>query len=268
MNTRYLEIDSTFRNRSRWPLPAQFEVEVSQSGTKNRITAVDPISTQAPTTSFNGSFDNSVASANIAITSLLPTTTTMDGINGPNALVIGTAAGDLRTEKDFYVGAILRLTNIAPLPPANIRIASYDFQDAGDTAYITTFDTIPGALLATAGTVGTIINPTDATNTIQPGVFIPSGSNRDNRYINYCLENVTRSQIRTITSYNPITHIAYFANNPAAGWQPDDDYILRRNCPNINGTLAAVASESVMTLAVGSSQVDNFYVGELVDPYQ
>lgn len=43
-NTRYIEIDSTFRNRKEYPNPGQFIVPLAQSGTRtNGITAHDPI---------------------------------------------------------------------------------------------------------------------------------------------------------------------------------------------------------------------------------
>lgn len=267
MNTRYLELDSTFRNRSRWPLPGQFEVEVSQSGTKNRITAVDPISTQAPTIVFNGSFDNSVAAATVGITGILPST--MGLTSNSNTFIITAGINDLRTEKNFYSGAVLQLTDNGVTPvTAQIRISDYEFLNntgAITTALITSLDPLPAAIItAGAAASGTIYNPTDATNTVQPGVFIPTGSERENRYVNYCIENVTRAQRRTITSYDSTTHIAYFENDPAATWTPTDDYVLRRICPNITGAFVAVASASTMTIAVGSSTEDNFYAGSFL----
>ncbi len=42
--TQYLEITSARRNRNDYPLPAQFEVPLSQSGQKLAIYAVDPVS--------------------------------------------------------------------------------------------------------------------------------------------------------------------------------------------------------------------------------
>ena len=43
-NTRYIEIDSTYRNRTDWPLPANFEIRLAQSGTKGKLDALDPVS--------------------------------------------------------------------------------------------------------------------------------------------------------------------------------------------------------------------------------
>ena len=42
--TQYLEITSSRRNRKEYPLPAQFEIPLSQSGQKLPIEALDPVS--------------------------------------------------------------------------------------------------------------------------------------------------------------------------------------------------------------------------------
>ena len=47
-NTRYIEINSTYRDRSIWPLAAEFEIPISQTGTKSIKTAVDPVSLAMP----------------------------------------------------------------------------------------------------------------------------------------------------------------------------------------------------------------------------
>jgi hypothetical protein len=42
---RYIEVDSSYRNRLEWPNPAEFEMLISQTGRKDRNNAVDPVST-------------------------------------------------------------------------------------------------------------------------------------------------------------------------------------------------------------------------------
>ena len=34
-NTKYLEFNSNYRNRNLWPLASEFEIPISQTGTKN-----------------------------------------------------------------------------------------------------------------------------------------------------------------------------------------------------------------------------------------
>jgi len=39
-NNRYLEFDSTYRNRNEWPLASEFQIPISQSGRKNNTDAI------------------------------------------------------------------------------------------------------------------------------------------------------------------------------------------------------------------------------------
>ena len=48
MATEYLEVNSGYRNRNQWPLASDFDVFFSQSGVKDRFTAVDPVCNAAP----------------------------------------------------------------------------------------------------------------------------------------------------------------------------------------------------------------------------
>ena len=45
---KFLELDSNYRDRNRYPYPASFECEISQSGTRGQINAIDPISYAYP----------------------------------------------------------------------------------------------------------------------------------------------------------------------------------------------------------------------------
>ena len=47
-NLRYLEVDSTYRDRSRFPHPGSFEIPISQTGRKSSKDAIDPVSLGAP----------------------------------------------------------------------------------------------------------------------------------------------------------------------------------------------------------------------------
>ena len=50
----YLEIDSTYRNRNKWPLAGEFEIPISQTGRKDRLYAVDPVSLEASIRDWTG----------------------------------------------------------------------------------------------------------------------------------------------------------------------------------------------------------------------
>ena len=57
-NTRYIEFDSQYRNRNEWPKAAEFEIPISQSGTRDRFKALDPVSDAAIMLHQPVSFDN------------------------------------------------------------------------------------------------------------------------------------------------------------------------------------------------------------------
>ena len=63
-NIRYLEIDSTYRNRNLWPDPSNFEIEISQTGTKNKNNALDPVSLSTPIKVWKSKQFNTNSSAN------------------------------------------------------------------------------------------------------------------------------------------------------------------------------------------------------------
>ena len=54
---RYLEFDSTYRDRNMYPNPAEFVVELSSSGKNGRETARDPVSNASPELYWNSSFN-------------------------------------------------------------------------------------------------------------------------------------------------------------------------------------------------------------------
>ena len=52
MSIQYLEIDSTYRDRNQFPYPGQFDVIISQTGQKNKLTAINPVSLASPVVTY------------------------------------------------------------------------------------------------------------------------------------------------------------------------------------------------------------------------
>jgi hypothetical protein len=284
-----MEFDSTYRDRNQWPLPSYFRVDISQTGTRNRFQAVDPISSAAPRLVFTGSFDNTVASPTLAVASVL--TTGIGLSNNPNKFAITTAANTLIDEKDFYVGSSITLTNGATTVMRTIT--SYELIDGTiASALIMVATPVPDVIL-TAGTTGSLNNATDATSATLPVVFLPNGADINNFYSgcpcpsltnpnivnsnsgfpnctdfkggNCIITNVSLGipyQTRTIVSYDGTTHLAEL-DSPAPGWLPEHTYIVRDELPCGSGVVGA-STTSTVTLAAGSSTIDNFYVGNFL----
>jgi hypothetical protein len=48
MSIRYIDIDSTYRNRKEWPSPAEFTIPISRNGSNPPCQAIDPVCLSAP----------------------------------------------------------------------------------------------------------------------------------------------------------------------------------------------------------------------------
>ena len=265
-NIRYLEIDSTYRNRNEYPSPANFVVEISQSGIRNALQAVDPISVQAIQEIWNGSFDNSVVFATVTL-SVPPFLTGVGTPTDPTEILISAPAGTLRTEEDFYAGAVLEVVSAGIT--YSRRIQSYKFVTSGavDEALITLSTPFPDSVLSDAAATGTISSPQDPTDTVRPTVFIPSGVNISNYYLGCVITNRTRSETRTIVEYLFDLRLAVL-DSPAPTWLATDDYTIAKETPCDGGypvspsTFVAVnANGRVFQLPLTATSNSNAYAG-------
>ena len=72
MNTKYFDIDSTYRNRNMWPLASQFEIPVSTLGTRPACQAVDPVCNAAPITSWTSNAFNKIGDGSFVNVNVTP----------------------------------------------------------------------------------------------------------------------------------------------------------------------------------------------------
>lgn len=257
-NPRYLEISSAYRNRKIWPHQAEFDVEISSSGTKNYLNALDPVSNAATELIFSGSFRADTASVSITITAVISATTATQ-LSGITEMTIQATAGQLRTADDFYIGAILALTNGGTT--ARRRILTYRLI-SNTTAFITVNSGFPDALIV-AGTTGLISNPTDFTLTINPIIFLPSSSFIDNYYAETMLYNVDVGESVRISSYEGTTHTAYLETVPV-GWTATDHFIVHRSKYESTGLLQGVNGNYVSLDPLTANSADTSYTNSFV----
>lgn len=268
-STGYIELTSAHRRRDQYPNPSQFTVELSQSGLKDRGNAVDPVSDASPVLVWNTSFDETTAATSVTITAIDQTFSPSD----PSTFLIQATANDLRDVENYYVGAVLELTDSAGTPVtvrtrilAYERISTTQAQVTVETALPSSFPT--GALAGTS----VIENPTNATNAdAVPKVFIPASEAIDNYYVNYSIENITTGETFTITAFDGTTHLATLNTNTAATWlQTNHNIVIRKAVTANTGTLRGVsANGKVLQLATGASaQTDAYLTGyvRMVEP--
>ena len=90
-NRRYLEIDSTYRNRKLYPKPSQFEVLISQTGIRDKFNAKDPISNSSPLISWSP--DN-----------VLQSGTVVDNVANTASRFLASFTNTTVRDIDFYAG--------------------------------------------------------------------------------------------------------------------------------------------------------------------
>lgn len=273
--TKYLEIDSTYRNRNQYPLPSNFIVDISQSGRGDKLSARDPVSYASPIHYWNNSFLEDAASYTTATSGNI----SVDNSYSPSdlsTLKITLAGGDsFRQVYDFYVGAVFDVTN-GGVANVRRRITSYERINA-TTAIIKVdkaFDS------SSFGTDGFIQNPTPlATDTASSTIkmFIPAGSDIDNYYVNYYIQLVnspgglTPEAIK-IVNYDGTLRLATLESATTDDWADtgtqataNSNFAIRKQIPTSNGDLLGVSSNGmVVQLALASSSVTSDYVGSFL----
>ena len=172
-NTKYIEIDSTYRNRNEWPLPGEFEVLISQSGRKGKENAMDPVSIQTPVFCWTSNRVDANTSG-IQLTGVIDSIGGLNNIaasNDNNTFIITSAAGNLQQLNNYYNALILKNTTISE----QRRIIGYQYlgTDTGGTndRGLITVNTSFGSSFAN-GNSFSINDPTDISNTSYPLFFV------------------------------------------------------------------------------------------------
>ena len=268
-STRYIQIDSTYRDRSLWPEPADFEILLTFSGQKCKENALDPISLAAPRLLFDGIFDmvggtfDIAGVVNMTVAGPVPE---LGNASTGEVLVLEFPAGSLVQTENFYVGAVVTITTGAGIE--HRRISAYRFISTGAADVgVFTFDS-PFSDNVVDGDAAVIANPSDNTGP-NSQIFIPSGSTANNFYINCLLENVTLNEVRTITSYTGNTRLATLDAPFGGGWSPTDEYAIRKELPCSVGALTGGSTTTFTLPAVDAngnplSTVDDFYRGDFI----
>lgn len=200
--TKYIDIDSTYRDRNQYPNPGDFVVKSTTTticGTVNGVTAVDPVLNGFPLLTFKG--DVITTSGSFA-----------GGI--PNKPIL-----PVPTDPDTnYRGALLSNTTLT------------------QSVYIETYDTITRtAYLGTEGFSDTfqisnnftIVDPSTSSQ-----IFISGGSALDNAYVGNYLYDVTINETRKIIEYDGVISTLILDTPFSGAWAVTDLYEIRKD-PNI-----------------------------------
>jgi hypothetical protein len=249
-NTRYIEINSTYRDRNLWPLSSEFEIPMSQTGKKMIEDSIDPVSLSMPIFSWtsNNLFINGAATVpltgNILSGTVIDPSTDSIGYCSDNLTFVILTTNPPQQLKNYYVGLIIRDTQSAdPRPIRRITNSIYLGQTTSGQyrTQISVFNTFSD--IFKYGDAVEINDPTDFTNVNNPYIYIPDGALQENYYNEYLIYNQTRNQYRPISAYNSITHLITIntatntlptnLSGPINIWQTTDNYSVRLQEPSI-----------------------------------
>jgi len=238
-NTRYIEINSAYRDRNLWPDPAEFEVQISESGTKGKDNAVDPVCNSMVISSW---VSNAFVATGGATISPVAVVSASVNANGNQILILETtSAGMLQQTDNYYVGAT-GLDNA--FTPNRRRIIEYKYlgtTGALDRGQFTFESIFPDFSVLYPIDIN---DPTDLTITSHTLIFVPNGRESNNAYPNMIMYNETKETSGTIIDYSADTHLATV--DAPSGWAVTDAYSIRANLPAF--TFTPAGSVSVISL--------------------
>jgi hypothetical protein len=218
-STRYIEIDSTYRDRTKWPNPAEFEVVVAQSGRKDKMIADDPVSDSAPINNFYWNSNlfavvaGLVGTRHTIVTTVQLVSTPQFGAAGDNKTIIEiiSIANDFQTLENYYAGAVAYNSNPAKLQSS--RIISYVYM-GNNRAQIT----VEGFTTTQPSDPIQIIDSSDISDLTNPFIFVPNGRIGNNAYPGFILYNSFNNTYANILGYNAVTRLLKLDNITGKGW--------------------------------------------------
>ena len=130
-NARYIEVNSNYRDRKLWPLASEFEIPISQTGTNNITTSVDPVSLSTPVFSWTsnnliiGGGTTIPSGGNTAIISTPFTTNNIPYSSDGNTFMI-TTSDRVQELRNYYNSLIIKDTsNSSSVNPIRRILYSY-----------------------------------------------------------------------------------------------------------------------------------------------
>lgn len=232
---KFIELNSAYRNRNVYPNPAEFKVNVGNSGQKDSgITALDPLSKGQPILSFQGQ--------SAEVTGL-----TMEGT--PGAPRIST----LNETDDFYDGLLLVDTTTSE---------SSIITGWNNRTKIFTLET-PFSDSWTSGDGAEIIDP--STNS---EIYVSSDpSFLEDTFVGQYLYDLTIDEYRLIIDYDPLIKVLTLESAFGGTWAIDDYYEIVSQQAIVIGDTGPFPTDitpTTVTLDANASSENNIYVGQFI----
>ena len=262
---RYLEFDSTYRDRNMYPNPAEFVVELSSSGKNGRETARDPVSNASPELYWNSSlYESKIVPYNtqIDINDVVDITYSPSATN--NIIISSSLYGDvLRPVNKFYNGCIISMPE-SPVPDVILK-NSFQIQNYKNIDTVTKEISLYRFFDKLISAIDTSINIFDQHN--NSSLFIPCGQDIHNAYSNYYLQKIDISttpptyDTKKIVSYDGNTHNCILDSSISSWNLSNSNIIMRKELPVNYGNILEISNGTCIQLDVNSSNISGMYNG-------
>jgi len=289
-NARYIELDSTFRDRALWPEPSEFECPIAQCGVATEArNAINVVSFASPLAAWTSNRFDAAAPASPFLAGTVDTAST-GGINAwtnNQAILISIAPPIAPQEAPNYY-AFAPIHQITSGEKSTVLTSTYMGIDPVSSDHKLLVTLVTPILMIAALDPIRIVDPTEVQITMNsplglvadanPRYFVPHGPNQDNVYTRHVLYNETLDQSRPIANYSSLTHsvgvntstsiLPTVDSGPVTGWTAEDNYSIRRVPPRtIFNSVASISPSQVVLqggLAPPGTAGDGFYNGEYI----
>jgi len=252
--TKYLEICSQNRNRSLYPNPASFEVLISQSGSKGKTDALDPVSNSAPTVEWypismignvGGPGSGAVATNNTNTISYIL-------VNFP------TSVCSTNHTPNYYAGLPITIGS------TNTIITTTDYQSS-HTGYDSFWIGISPSL-STVPVSGTIVTSSNTIDVTDGSIWVPTGINADNWFAdNFIVWNDSTKTYASILAYDGVTNTIGVNASDIVGWVQSNNLVIRSFAPLSNNvTQTGTVVPNSVYLNSSTSLYNGAYTGDFL----
>lgn len=240
-NKRYLEIDSTYRNRNEYPNPSNFTALLSQTGTRTARDAYDPVSIAAPQKIWIP--NNLVLTGGEILTP--------SSIATQSEFIAKFPSENANVTHNYYKGYPI---NVFSPNGENVKIVEWKYLSTDGTNDYFTINVSPPFSEVPYGDV-TFKTAETVNNLTSGAIFIPDGFNVDEVYTGCILYNQNKNQFRPIISYDSTTRLISLDLTDAPidlDWLLDETLIIRKALPQYTGTLVDGTSKTTFTVPIGT----------------
>jgi len=253
---KYLEIDSTYRNRRDHPNPTSFDLITAQSGTQIVSTSsLSPVSLSTPIVTYKSSDINAIESTSVQD----------NNVNSPVSFITCfPVAQNANKTSDYYRGiqAAIEITiSDVVTSLGNVSIHSWDYLNtvANEDCFRVVFaPAVDQSLFANI----TKFELLCSTNFALGNVFIPNGIASSQTYKNFLIYNETKNLSTIILAYDGSNSLAHIA--PQAAWDITDIISLRRELPQEFGQFQAGSTKSSVALANTANTTPGSLIGSFL----